>query len=144
MPAGSAHHISKGDGQPCRAASLAPIQALLPVGPVVLAVRTDQHLHPAGHRARPRHLALVGIEGGAVAEEAARPVRRPHDQEGYPFWPMEAAGRARGHADGEENRSVSTASSTIVLFSWYSPAIPRVSVVCTINVVSGSSSTRYW
>jgi hypothetical protein len=74
-----AHDLPQGEGQTGRAASLAPVQALGPVGAVVLAVRTDQHLHPIGHRAHPRHLALVGIEGGTVAEEAARLIRRPHE-----------------------------------------------------------------
>jgi hypothetical protein len=81
MPAGSAHHVSQGDGQAGGPASLAPVEALLPVGAVVLAVRTDQDLNSPGHRACPRHSALVGIEGGAVAEEAVRPVRRPHGAE---------------------------------------------------------------
>ena len=85
MPARPAHHVSQGDGQAGRAASLAPVQLVLPIGAVVLAVRADQNLHPSRHRARPRHLALVRIEGGAATEEAARPVRRPHGPEGYPF-----------------------------------------------------------
>jgi hypothetical protein len=121
MPARSAHHRSQGDGQAGRAASLAPIQGLRPVRAVVLAVRTDQDLHPAGDRPRPRQVALVGIEGGTVAEEAARPVRRPHDPEGYPLGPREVAGPAGDQADASgvavENRTVSTARSTMTLFS---------------------------
>jgi hypothetical protein len=80
MPAGSAHHVSQGDGQAGGAASPAPVEALLPIGAIVLAVRADQDLRAPRHRPRPRHLALVGIEGGTVAEEAARPVRRPHER----------------------------------------------------------------
>ncbi len=80
-----AHDLPQGEGQTCPAASLAPVQALGPVGAVVLAVRTDQHLNSIGHRPRPRHLALVGIEGGTVAEEAARLIRRPHESQGYPL-----------------------------------------------------------
>ena len=84
MPARAAHHISQGDGQAGGAASLAPIQALLPVGAVVLAVRADQDLRAPCHRPRPRHRAFVGVEGWTVAEEAARPVRRPHAREDIP------------------------------------------------------------
>ena len=84
MPARAAHHISQGDGQAGGAASLAPIQALLPVGAVVLAVRADQDLRAPCYRPRPRHRAFVGVEGGTVAEEAARPVRRPHAREDIP------------------------------------------------------------
>jgi hypothetical protein len=79
MPARPAHDLPQREGQAGRAASIAPVQALVPVGAIVLAIRTDQHLHPTRHRSRPRHSALVGIEGRAVAEEAAWPVRRPHD-----------------------------------------------------------------
>lgn len=82
MPAGPAHHLAKRDRQAGRAASLAPIQPLGPVGPVPLAVRTDQDLSPVRNRADPGRLALVRIEGGAMTEEAARPVRRPHVPEG--------------------------------------------------------------
>jgi len=82
MAARPAHDLPQREGKARPAASLAPIQALGPVGTIVLAVRTDQHLRPARHRPRPRDLALVGIEGGTVAEEAARPVRRPHEEEG--------------------------------------------------------------
>jgi hypothetical protein len=84
MPACSAHHVPQGDGQPGRAASPAPIEALLPVRAIVLAVRTDQDLRAPGHRSGPRHRALVRVEGGTVAEEAARPVRRPHDPKDIP------------------------------------------------------------
>jgi hypothetical protein len=119
MPAGSAHHVSQSDRQTGRPASRAPVEALLPIGPVVLAVGTDQDLDSPGHRARPRNLTLVGIEGRAVTKEAARPVRRPHGPEGYPFRAGEATGCRLNHAVGVglENRSVSTASSTMVLFS---------------------------
>ena len=79
MPARPAHDLPQREGQARRAASLAPVEAVGPVGAVVLAVRTDQHLHPIRHRPRPRDRTLIGIEGGAVAEEAARPVRRPHE-----------------------------------------------------------------
>jgi hypothetical protein len=85
MPARPAHDLPQREGQARPAASFAPIQALGPVGAVVLAIRTDQHLHTTRHRSRPRHRALVRVEGGAVAEDAARPVRRPHDREDIPL-----------------------------------------------------------
>jgi hypothetical protein len=106
MPAGPAHHVSKRDGQAGGPASPAPIEALLPIRAIVLAVRADQDLNTPGHRARPRHLALVGIEGGAVAEEAARPVRRPHESKDIRSgWRW----MVRAYASAVRNRSVSTA-----------------------------------
>ena len=84
VSARSAHHLSEGDGQPGASAILASVQISGPIGTIVLAVRTDQDLSPADHRPRPGHLALVGIERGAMTEETARPVRRPHVPEGYP------------------------------------------------------------
>jgi hypothetical protein len=119
MPARAAHHISQGDGQTGRPASHAPIEALLPIGTIVLAVRADQDLRSPCHRARPRHRALVGIEGGAVAEEAARPVRRPHGRRISP--PMLTWGSTYA-ADGElpspgRKLRVSTARSTTTLLS---------------------------
>jgi hypothetical protein len=118
MPARSAHHVPQGDGQAGRPASPAPVQALLPIRTVVLTVRAHEHLLPHGHRACPRQLALVGIEGRTVAEEAARPVRRPHDPEDSPWGdsaPRYPAGDASGVSPAK--RSVSTARSTMTLFS---------------------------
>ncbi len=51
------------------------------VGPVsgrVVSAQVSSHRTP--RRRSPRHLALVGIEGGSWQRKSARPVRRPHDQ----------------------------------------------------------------
>jgi hypothetical protein len=119
MPARAAHHISQGDGQTGRPASHAPIQALLPIGAIALAVRTDQDLRSLCHRACPRHPALVGIEGGAVAEEAARPVRRPHGRRiSPPMQPWGGGYVAAGELPSpERNVRVPTARSTTTLLS---------------------------
>jgi hypothetical protein len=157
VAAATAHDLPQRGGQTRRAASLAPVQAVGPVRAVVLAIRTHQHLHPARHRPRPRHLSLVGIEGGTVAEEAPRPVRRPHDtariSPGGPRRPPErsrSGGReiperpnhlvSISRVSDQPKRSVLTARSTTRRFSSYTPSTPLVAVVCTISVVSGSSS----
>jgi hypothetical protein len=76
-------HIAELDRQPCGAAGVAPVKA---VGPAVLRLArgADQYLPTSRHRPRPRHRALVGVEGGAAAPPARRSFRlvgsveRPH------------------------------------------------------------------
>ena len=71
MSALAANHLAEHHGQACRAARLAPIELHRPVRTLLLAGGAHEDLVTLDGGAHPRALPLVGVEGGAAAEQAA-------------------------------------------------------------------------
>ena len=71
MAARPAYHLAEHHGQARLAARLAPVELHRPVRALLLAGGAHEHLVALDGGAHPRPLPLVGIEGGAAAEQAA-------------------------------------------------------------------------
>jgi len=85
MPALAAHHLAQRQPQPEAAARRASVEVGVPVRPVTLTRRTDQHLPARRHAAGPGTFAFVRVVRGPPAQGAPRIGGSLHQDRWYRF-----------------------------------------------------------